>query len=144
MVALFCILRGCGQEVYGKVHKTLGVFSEKGAIEMEGVRLCRKPPTESPGSHFNPGHKGKRSIYKSPPLPSPSLYVTQGRTKASEPTPETPFNKAFTPSCLYSLRAQGSFSLSLSDFRGDLFLCLMALSLTCPPASGVGSRDLER
>lgn len=40
MVALSCILRGCGQEVYGKVHKTLGVFSEKGAIETEGVCLC--------------------------------------------------------------------------------------------------------
>lgn len=36
MVALFCILQGCGQEVYGKVHKTLRAFSEKGAIERQG------------------------------------------------------------------------------------------------------------
>lgn len=40
MVALFYILQGCGQEVYGKVHKTLRAFSGKGAIVMQAVELC--------------------------------------------------------------------------------------------------------
>lgn len=143
MVALFCILRGCGQEVYGKVHKTLGVFSEKGAIEMEGVRLCRKPPTESPGSHFNPGHKGKRSVTSL--LPSLPLLCMLLR---EEPKPQSLHlrlllaKRSHHPAC--TLWGHKEAFLSLSDFRGDLFLCLMALSLTCPPASGVGSRDLER
>lgn len=82
MAALFCILRGCGQEVYGKVHKTLGVFSEKGAVEMEAVRLCWKPPTESPGSHFNPGHKGKRSVTASSPPFSPLLLREEQNVRA--------------------------------------------------------------
>lgn len=137
MAALFCILRDCGQEVYGKVHKTLGVFSEKGAVEMEAVRLCWKPPTESPGSHFNPGHKGKRSGTGFLPSLLPLCY--SGKNQASEPTPETPFRAAFTPPRLCSLKAQLP---SPSEFCGDPFLCLMALSLTCPPTSGVVSRDL--
>lgn len=36
MVALFYILKGCGQEIDGKVHKTFRAFGEKDAIQMEG------------------------------------------------------------------------------------------------------------
>lgn len=117
MAALFCILRDCGQEVYGKVHKTLGVFSEKGVVEMEAVRLCWKPPTESPGSHFNPGHKGKRSGTGFLPSLLPLCY--SGKNQASEPTPETPFRAAFTPPRLCSLKAQLP---SPSEFCGDPLL----------------------
>lgn len=112
MVALFCIPRGCGQEVYGKVHKTLGVFLEKAAIEMEGACLRYKPPTESPGSRFNPGHKGKRSVTH--PLPSllPLCLLLRGESEPQGPSPG--FLSAHTPSCLLCLKAQGS-SLFLSS-----------------------------
>lgn len=137
MAALFCILRGYGQEVYGKVHKTLGVFSEKGAVEMEAVRLCWKPPTESPGSHFNPGHKGKRSGTGFLPSLLPLCY--SGKNQASEPTPET-LSELLSHHRACALRRH-SF-LPPRNSAVTPFLCLKALSLTCPPTSGAGSRDL--
>lgn len=61
MVALFCILRGCGQEVYGKVHKTLRALVRESSHRIgRWCKLCWKPPTESPGVHFTPAVRGEQ------------------------------------------------------------------------------------
>lgn len=91
MAALFSILRGHGQEVYGKVHKTLRGFLEKGVIEMEGSTVCWKPPTEAPALISLQVIKGEDLLPASPPLPPPAYSVLKERTKALGSVHENPF-----------------------------------------------------
>lgn len=69
MVTLFRIPRGCGQEVSGKVQKTLRAFSEKGAIEMEGPAVALDASHTASRLSFRASRKGSGSVTSSPPPP---------------------------------------------------------------------------
>lgn len=90
MGALSCIPRRCGQEVYGKVHKTLTAFSEKGAIEMQGSAGLGASHGAF-GLSFHSRHKG-RGPETSPHPTLPTYSLLKERTKGSESAHKNPSN----------------------------------------------------
>lgn len=81
MVALFCILRGCEWEVYGKVPRMFSFLRERSHRSVRQYSCAGNP--QSPDFHFSLGHRERGSVsFPSPPHPSHS--VLKEWTKGSE------------------------------------------------------------